>query len=119
MAYAACGREIVFTDPCRIYHVDHGTASWRPEPRLIERAIAALPLSPRRSKRILKYVRTHWPPRSQMDRRGVPYLNLKTTVGRDTFESLVRRIVEEKGAFTYNDADWGLGAHEFDDQTLR
>ena len=118
MAYAACGKELVFTDPCRIYHVDHGTASWRSKPRLVERVIRSLPIDERRSKRLIKKLRSRWPPRSQMDDRGVPYLNLKTTSGRAEYDSLIRTILEQRGAFVYNDADWGLGSEALDEQVI-
>jgi hypothetical protein len=118
MAYAACGKEIVFSDPCRIYHVDHGTASWRAEPRLIERIAAALPIGARRARRLARKVRTRWPPRSRMDKRGMPYLNLRTPSGRGEFEGLVREIVGRGGAFVYNDADWGLGDHALDEHAI-
>ena len=118
MAYAACGKEIVFTDPCRIYHVDHGTPSWRATPRLIERVAAGLPIGTRRAKRLAKTIRARWPPRSAMDERGVPYLNLKKASARAEFEGLVRRIMEAKGEFVYNDADWGLGDRELPERAI-
>ena len=118
MVYAACGKEIVFADPCRVYHVDHGTASWRPEPRLIERIAASLPIGARRAKRLARRVRARWPPRSRMDRRGVPYINLRTPSGRQEFEGVIRDVVEQRGAFRYNDADWGLGSYTFDERTI-
>jgi hypothetical protein len=118
MAYAACGKEIIFTDPCRIYHVDHGTPSWRARPRLVERVAARLPIGTRRAKRLAKRVRAQWPPRSSMDERGVPYLNLKKPADRAEFESRVRRIVGARGSFVYNDADWGLGDHDLPEQSI-
>jgi len=118
MAYAACGKELVFTDPCRIYHVDHGMPSWRARPRLIERVAARLPIGARRAKRLAKQIRGRWPPRSSMDERGVPYLNLKKPSDRAHFDSLVHRIVDAKGSFLYNDPNWGLGDHELPEQVI-
>jgi hypothetical protein len=118
MAYAACGKEIVFSDPCRIYHVDHGTASWKPKARIIEKLAARLPLGARRSKRLVKAVRARWPPRSRMDRLGVPYLNLMVPPGREQFEKLILNVVEGRGAFLYNEAQWGLGDETLEEQIV-
>ena len=118
MAYAACGREIVFNEPCRIYHVDHGTPSWRGSPRFIERVARRLPIGARRAKRLTKKIRARWPPRSSMDERGVPYLNLKKASDRAEFETLVRRIVDASGSFVYNDVNWGLGDHDLPERAI-
>lgn len=118
MAYAACGNEIVLREPCRIYHVDHGTPSWKVEPRFIERLATRLPLGVSRSKKLLKKLRARWPPRSKMDRRRMPYMNLATPAGRAEFESLVRLVLERRGAFTYNDGDWGLGNEALDELVI-
>jgi hypothetical protein len=118
MAYAACGKELVFTDPCRIYHVDHGTPSWRARPRLLERVAARLPIGTRRAKRLAKQIRARWPPRSSMDDRGVPYLNLKKPADRAEFEGLVRRVVDAKGSFLYNDTNWGLGDDDLPERVI-
>ena len=83
-----------------------------------ERGIRSLPISERRSKRLIKKLWSRWPPRSQMDERGVPYLNLKSAAGRAEYESLLRTIVEQRGAFLYNDADWGLDSYTLEEQVI-
>ena len=115
-AYAAGARERIFVEPSRIYHVDHGVPSWRTRPSLLERLATRLPLKPKTSKRLVKRVRKLSPPRSAMDRRGVPYINLSSPEGKARYEGLIRQIVAARGAFYYNDVDWGLGSYTFDEK---
>src|SRR4030095_13877727 len=43
MAHSAGAREVELGAPHRIYHVDHGAPSWRPEASWLEQAAARLP----------------------------------------------------------------------------
>jgi hypothetical protein len=117
-AHAAGARESVFSDPCRIYHVDHGVPSWRKEPSALERFVRRLPFERKTSKRLVKAVRRVAPPRSGMDRRGVPYLDLSTLAGRQQYEELVRSIVEANGTYQLNDDDWGLGGETLPERVV-
>lgn len=118
IAHAAGLPEIVFEEPSRIYHVDHGVPSWRLRPSLLERLAQRLPLHKKRSKQLVKWARRVSPPRSGMDRRGVPYLDMSTPAGRAEYEQLVTTIVAAGGSFQYNDADWGLGTQTLPEQFI-
>ena len=117
-AHAAGADEQVLVEPCRIYHVDHGLPSWRGRPGILERLAARLPLKPKASKRLVKTIRKLSPPRSAMDRRGVPYVNLSSPGGKAQFEGLIRQILEARGDFLYNAADWGLGNCALDEEVM-
>lgn len=106
MAYAAGMPEIVFTDPCRIYHVDHGEPSWKLRRSWLERMVRKLPVSEKRSNRLAKWARTWAPPRSPLERLGVPYVK---SGGGAKYDALIRSIVEAGGTFQYNDPNWGFG----------
>ncbi len=118
MAHAAGGREIELKEPLRMYHVDHGTPSWRPSPSWLERAASRLPLRSRIAKGAVKLARRVAPPKSNMARRGVPYLDLSDAAGRAQYEALIRRVSGEPGAFRYNDADWGLAQYSLEERVL-
>jgi hypothetical protein len=118
MAHAAGAQEIELQDPLRIYHVDHGTPSWRPSASWLERAAARLPLRAKAAKRAIKLARRLAPQQSAMARRGVPFLDLSGAAGRTQYEHLIRRIVGEPGAFRYNDANWGLAEYSFEERVL-
>ena len=117
-AYAAGAREQVFVEPCRIYHVDHGVPSWRSCPTALERLAATLPLKRKTSRRLVKLVRRLAPPRSALDRRGIPNINLESPTGRARYEALIRRIIATPGAFHYNEVDWGLGSYTLDEKVI-
>ena len=117
-AHAAGATQQVFMDPCRMYHVDHGVPSWRRRPGLLERLAARLPLKPKTSKKLVKHIRKISPPRSPIDRLGVPYLTKSTPAGKAHYEGLIRRILEARGEFFYNPADWGLGNEVLDEEVI-
>jgi hypothetical protein len=106
MAYAAGMPEIVFADPRRMYHVDHGQPSWKLQHSWLEQTVRKLPVSKKRSKALVKWARRWAPPRSPLERRGVPYVK---SGGGAKYDELIRSIVEAGGAFQYNDPNWGFG----------
>ena len=116
--HAAGADEQVFVEPCRIYHVDHGLPSWRRRPGILERFAARLPLKPKASKRLVKKIRKLSPPRSAIARRGVPYLSKASPDGKAQYEGLIRLILEARGDFFYNAADWGLGNCDLDEEVI-
>jgi hypothetical protein len=118
MAHAAGLPEVVFEEPCRIYHVDHGVPSWRLQASWLERLAQRLPLQKKRSKRLVKWARRVSPPRSGMDRRGVPYLDMSTPAGRAEYEQRISAIVAAAGAFHYNPPDWGLGGETLSERVI-
>ena len=118
MGHAAGAREVVFEEPCRIYHVDHGVPSWVARPSLLERAVRRLPLRPKRSKRLVKWAHRVAPPRSGIHRRGVPYLDLSTPDGKAHYQRLINEICAARGSFVHNDANWGLGDQALDERII-
>jgi hypothetical protein len=118
MAHAAGAHEIELREPLRIYHVDHGTPSWRPSASWLEGIAARLPLRGSASKRLVRAARRIAPPKSKMARRGVPYLDLSSPAGRAHYEQLIRRIVEEPEAFRYNGPEWGLAEYSLRERVL-
>jgi hypothetical protein len=117
MAYAAGAQETELGHPYRIYHVDHGTPSWRATASWLERAVSRLP-GRKVSRRLLPLARKVAPRKSALDRRGVPYLDCSTRAGRAQYEELVKTLVLEPGAFRYNDAEWGLGQHTLEERAI-
>jgi hypothetical protein len=115
MAHAAGLREVVFTDPCRIYHVDHGEPSWRPRTSLVERTARLLPLPPKPSKRLVKWAHRRFPPRSRTDRSGVPYIKAG---GPGVYERLLKEVVAARGSFLYNEEDWGIGGRPLPERVI-
>jgi hypothetical protein len=118
IGHAAGLRETVFTEPCRIYHVDHGLPSWVARPSLLERLARKVPLDRRRSKRLVKWAHRTMPSRSGIQRRGVPYLDLSTSEGRARYEELIRTICAAGGDYLYNGIDWGLGDAALEERAL-
>ena len=117
MAHAAGARETELGAPYRIYHVDHGSPSWRAEASWLERASSRVPIAGM-AKRLASLARRITPPTSAIDRRGVPYLDCSTPVGQARYETLIRSLAQEPGAFRYNGADWGLGQHALEERVL-
>jgi glycosyltransferase involved in cell wall biosynthesis len=118
MAHAAGAQETELMDPLRIYHIDHGAPSWRPSASWLERAVTRLPIRGRTSTRLIELARRIAPPRSAMDRRGIPHLDCSTVAGQAQYEALIRSLIREPGAFRYNDADWGLGRYSLEERVL-
>jgi hypothetical protein len=116
MAHAAGAKEIEIADPLRIYHVDHGAASWRKSPGWLERVARRVPGGGKRVKRLIKLARRITPPTSVLDRRGVPHLDCSTPAGRAQYEALIRKLALEPDAFRYNAADWGLAQYELEER---
>lgn len=117
-AYAAGAEEHIFQDPCRIYHIDHGVASWKRRPGLLERLAARLPVAPKTAKRLVKRIRKISPPRSGIERRGVPYLSKSTPAAKAHYEGFIRQILEARGTFLYNPPEWGLGDVVLDEEVI-
>jgi hypothetical protein len=117
MAHAAGARESKLGKPLRIYHIDHGVPSWRTSKNWLERAITRLP-GQKLPKLLLPLARRLAPPKSTLDRRGVPYLDCSTRAGQAQYEQLIRSLVQEPEAFRYNDADWGLGRHTLEERAI-
>jgi hypothetical protein len=117
-AHAAGAIQRIFTEPCRMYHIDHGVPSWRRRAGLLERLVARLPLKPKRSKRLVKKIRKLLPRRSPIDRLDVPYLTKATPAGKAHYEGLIRRILEARGEFFWNTPEWGLGDEALDEQVI-
>ena len=117
-AHAAGAIQQIFVEPCRMYHVDHGVPSWRRRAGMLERLAARLPLTPKTSKRLVKKIRKRFPPRSPIDRLGVPYLTKSTPAGKAHYEGFIRQILEARGGFVYNTQDWGLGNETLDEELI-
>ncbi len=118
MAHAAGALEHELMDPLRIYHVDHGTPSWRPATSWLARVAARVPPSLRRSRRVSSLLKRIARPRSMMDRQHVPHLDCSTKAGRAQYEALIRRVVLKPEAFRYNDVDWGMGKYSLEERVL-
>jgi hypothetical protein len=58
------------------------------------------------------------PPKSALDRRGVPYLDCSTRAGLAHYERLIKSLVLEPDAFRYNGSDWGLGGHSLEERAV-
>ena len=117
MAYAAGAREVELGAPLRIYHVDHGTPSWRAEGSWLERLASRVPIRSL-SNRLVPLARRIAPPTSALDRGGVPYLDCATPAGVEGYKSLVRNLVQGSDAFHYNDGSWGLAQYALEEQVV-
>lgn len=117
MAYAAGAREVELEAPLRIYHIDHGTPSWRAEGSRLERLAARVPIQGM-SKRLVALARRVSPPRSALDRGGIPHLDCSTPDGKEHYKTLIRSLVRGPDTFRYNDAGWGLSEHVLEEQVL-
>jgi hypothetical protein len=117
MAHAAGATEVELTDPLRIYHVDHGAPSWRPRASLLERSVTRVLPRGRLSDQLVSMSRRIAPPRSTVDRHGVPHLDCSTRAGKAQYEALIRRLVKPD-AFRYNEADWGLGRYSLEERVF-
>lgn len=117
MAYAAGAREIELGAPLRIYHVDHGTPSWRAEGSRLERLASQVPIRAL-SDRLVPLARRIAPPTSTLDRSGVPYLDCATPDGRARYKSLIKTLFQRPAAFQYNDRSWGLAEYALEEQVV-
>jgi hypothetical protein len=117
MAHAAGAQEVELGAPMRIYHVDHGAPSWRSEASRLERVAARVPIRGL-ARWLVPIARRIAPPTSTLDRRGVPYLDCSTRAGQAQYEGLVRSLVQEPGAYRYNEADWGLAQHALEERVI-
>jgi hypothetical protein len=116
MAHAAGAREVVLSEPCRMYHVDHGLPSWRPQKSWLERMAERLPVNAKRARRLAKLARRIAPRRSRIDRSGVPHLDLSTPAGRAQYEGLIQALSRDRRR--YNNADWGLRPYAFEEHVF-
>jgi hypothetical protein len=118
MAHAAGAREIELAEPLRIYHVDHGSPSWRERASWLERTAMRLPVPARMARPLIELARRIAPPSSALTRRRIPHLDCSTRSGQAQYEELVKSLTLQPDAFQYNDADWGLAPYSLEERVL-
>lgn len=101
-------KEEMLTEPMKIYHMDH-ESFWESNWILRVERLSILPAFIR--FRLVRLLYLILQPKNGLDKKGIPYIEVKKRSGRRVLKKILTDIVHKKMPTAYNDTSWGLGAY--------
>lgn len=114
MAYLSGARDVILSEPMRVYHMDHDT--FRRNRGKILRLIEAIYTRFNWPKRLAHIAHILgfllyklFPPKNKLDEMGV------TSLSYAQYQSIVADMIRGKRSYIFNDENWGLGKESLED----
>ncbi|MFC1521986.1 hypothetical protein ACFL6Y_06215 [Elusimicrobiota bacterium] len=110
IAAAMGAKEIILSEPMRLYHIDHDSVWKRAEHAWLKKMAPLIP--PAVYHRLIALIDRIFQGKSKLEKMGLKYISYKE------YQDIVIKMSQTRQIHMLNDEDWGLGREKFEEFTV-